>query len=85
MDDSSSRVYVTLYSNPSDGHLSPSNMLFAPVRKGIIQFENLSIDKIGISYRLKFDLWVKNSLGKLVQTTVETIGMFYSIFLEYCN
>ena len=42
--------------------------------------QNLSIDKIGISYRLKFDLWVENSLKKLVQTSVETIGMFYSIY-----
>lgn len=76
MDDSSSRVYVTLYNNPSGGQLSPSNRLFAPVKNGMIQFEHLSIDKIGISYRLKFDLWEENSLGKLVQVSVETIGRF---------
>ena len=73
--DSTSIVSVSLYNNPSTGKLSPSENKIATVKNGIAQSKNLSIDKSGARYQLKYILHQKYN-GKVVKTSIVTIGEF---------
>eukprot|EP00957_Ditylum_brightwellii_P127322 9708303-Ditylum_brightwellii.AAC.1 len=66
-------IVAALYSNPSNGTLSPDNSRYAPVREGIAQFRNLSIDKTGIGYRLSFTL-MKRDGEHLIEMKVAALG-----------
>ena len=59
-DDYSSFVRVSIYSNPSQGTLSPFHGKLAPVLGGVAQFENLSIDRAGVGYQLEYSLLGSN-------------------------
>lgn len=71
--DSSSVVRVTFYSNPSGGVLSPPSGTTETLRKGIVQFRSLSIDKAGVGYRMTYTFF-KHDGGELSETSVLTHG-----------
>lgn len=54
VNDSSSAIRVSFYSNPSRGELSPVSGTTELLRQGVVQFRSLSIDKAGAGYRLKY-------------------------------
>jgi hypothetical protein len=60
VDDSSSAIRVSIYSNPSRGRLSPASATIAVLENGVIQFQGLSIDKAGVGYKLKYEFLQSN-------------------------
>jgi hypothetical protein len=73
VDDSASAIRVSIYSNPSRGQLSPTSATVGILQKGALQFRNLSIDKAGIGYRLKYD-FLKREEAQWEDTSTFTIG-----------
>lgn len=75
--DSSSAIRVSFYSNPPGGKLSPESGTTEFLRKGIVQFRGLSIDKAGVGYRLSYML-LKYDGAKLSETSVITHGEVFN-------
>lgn len=74
-DDSSSIVIATLYSNPMNGTLSPLSNTVGKVSKGVVQFQQLTIDKAGYGYRIIYELFLVNDNNQTaVQTNITTLG-----------
>lgn len=85
IDDSSSAIRVSIYSNPSRGKLSPASATIAVLENGVVQFQGLSIDKAGVGYKLKYEFLQSNEdrlkydfllqdNSKLEATPIYTIG-----------
>ena len=80
--DYSSFIKVEIYNNPSEGTLSPKQHrgTFAPVVGGVAQFNNLSIDRIGVGYRLLYTLFESNEYrNALVPTEVQVLGDYFDV------
>ena len=73
VDDFSSLVMVSLYSNPSGGVLSPDSNVYAEAHGGVAQFKSLSIDKAGIGFRLTYTLFLRD-INQYVRVPVEKLG-----------
>ncbi len=73
VDDSSSAIGVSIYSNPSRGQLSSASSTIGILQKGVVQFRSLSIDRAGIGYRLKYD-FLRREEAQLEETSIFTIG-----------
>ncbi|GMH95725.1 hypothetical protein TrST_g6431 [Triparma strigata] len=54
--DSTSTVTVSIFDNPSGGHLLPLSNLEVKLVKGVATFNNLFIDYAGLAYRLQYSL-----------------------------
>ena len=90
--DHSSAVRVDIYSNPSKGVLHSIGGLdidrnggddggvLAPVVEGIAQFDDLSIDRVGIGYRLLYT-FLKPDQYKiaLVPSDIEILGDYFDV------
>lgn len=73
VNNSSSVIEVSMYSNPSRGELSPHSGTTGILDKGMVQFHGLSIDKAGTGYRLKYVL-LKHTDDHLEETSMFIIG-----------
>lgn len=73
LNDSSSVIRVSIYSNPSGGKLSSHSGTTGVLHKGSVQFHGLSIDKAGIGYRLKY-VFLRHKDDHLEETSILTFG-----------
>jgi len=67
--DSASTVTATILDNPSDGSLTPVGNTVVSLKKGVATFNNLAINYVGLSYKLKYSLSGSNVAvvgGKIV-------------------
>lgn len=90
--DYSSAIRVEIYSNPSNGKLSSLGGLdidrngnddggvLAPVIEGVTQFDDLTIDRAGIGYRLLYSLLKPNQYKTaLVPSDIEILGDYFDV------
>lgn len=54
--DSTSTVTISIFDNPSGGHMLPISNLEVKLVKGVATFNNLFIDYAGLAYRLQYSL-----------------------------
>ncbi|GMH92534.1 hypothetical protein TL16_g12375 [Triparma laevis f. inornata] len=54
--DSTSTVTISIFDNPSGGHMLPTSNLEVKLVKGVATFNNLFIDYAGLAYRLQYSL-----------------------------
>ena len=66
--DSQSGVAISIIANPSNGTLSTSSVQFIAVR-GVISTSSLSVDKVGVGYRLNFNLLQYSSAHGVLQAS----------------
>uniref|UniRef100_A0A7S4JS32 Calx-beta domain-containing protein n=1 Tax=Odontella aurita TaxID=265563 RepID=A0A7S4JS32_9STRA len=72
--DFSSTVSIDFFSNPSGGSLHPKEHVHATIRGGIAQFNNLMIDKSGVSYRLCYSMKQGHE-----GASVQTLGKYFDV------
>ena len=85
VNDSSSAVRVSFYSNPSRGEFSPVSGTTELLQQGVVQFRSLSIDKAGVGYRLTYE-FLQHEEDQLEETSVSTNGespLFTSSMLSF--
>lgn len=76
--DSTSRVVISLHSNPSNASLSPILNRVAIASEGVVQFKHLSLDKAGSGYRFLYELFTFDiDKGYLIETNITTVGEKY--------
>ena len=78
VNDSSSAIRVSFYSNPSSGTFSIESATMEVLKGGIVQFRSLSIDKAGIGYRLTYD-FLHHDGAQLTETSVFTYGSYFNV------
>ena len=76
VDDSSSAVRISFYSNPSKGVISGETTVI--LNHGVAQFRNLSIDKAGIGYKLRYD-FLQYEEGQLKETSLFKHGSYFNV------
>ena len=80
VDDSSSAIRVTFYSDPSRGKLLPSSQTRLTLQAGVAQFSNLSIDKAGVGYRLLYEFFqFEDAHLELKETTLSVLGQYFDV------
>lgn len=73
--DSSSKVVVSLYSNPSNSSLSPLINTVAMPSQGIVQFKHLRINKAGVGFMFMYELFINSKTESgLFRTNITTLG-----------
>ncbi len=76
--DHSSKVLVSLYSNPVNATLSPSASRVKTSSHGIVQFEHLKIDKNGTGFWFQFELYVfDEDIDDYLVSNISTFGKIY--------
>ena len=78
VNDFSSAIRVSFYSNPSQGKISPVSGTTQLLHQGIVQFRNLSIDKAGVGYRLKYE-FLQYEDAQLKETAIFTYGSYFNV------
>jgi len=74
--DSSSAVRISFFSNPSKGVISGETTVI--LKHGVAQFQNLSIDKVGIGYKLRYD-FLQYEEGQLKETSLFKHGSYFNV------
>jgi hypothetical protein len=81
--DSSSRVAVFLFSNPTRTALQPMDMTVIRVENGIARFKNLFLAKAGEAYRFHYSLWSGDEIRDLEHSNITTLGEYEVLFDKY--
>ena len=76
VNDSSSAVRISFYSNPSKGVVSGETT--ETLNHGIAQFRSISIDKAGIGYKLRYD-FLQYEEGQLKETSLFKYGSYFNV------
>jgi len=74
--DSSSAVRISFYSNPSKGVISGETTVI--LNHGVAQFRNLSIDKAGTGYKLRYD-FLQYEESQLKETSLFKDGSYFNV------
>jgi hypothetical protein len=83
--DSSSRVIISLESNPQNSSLYPMSSRIATSSQGIVQFKHLSVNKAGLGYRFSYELFLSDGIeNKFVATNITTLGKLLYFYLILC-
>ncbi|KAL9183325.1 hypothetical protein ACHAXT_005112 [Thalassiosira profunda] len=78
VDDSSSAIRVSFFSNPSRGKLLPASETTEVLQRGVVQFRSLSIDKAGVGYRLTYQ-FLQYEGAQLRETEVYKHGSYFNV------
>ena len=69
------RVLITIENNPFNATLSPKGGELALVQpSGVVQFRDLSLDKAGVGYKFRYDLYCCEENDIWVDTNVTVLG-----------
>jgi len=80
--DSSSRVTVFLFSNPTNTVLQPMDMTVIKVEKGIARFKELFLAKFGEGYRFHYSLWSGNEIRDLEHSNITALGEYEVLMIN---
>ncbi len=85
--DSTSRVVISLESNPPNASLYPSSSRIATSFQGIVQFKHLSVNIAGSGYRFSYELFLSDEIeNKFFEKNITTFGkLSHFLFILLCE